>query len=90
MIYAFSNKNWAKLLSAFNIKNLSSLQEILNLKRAILLISDDRLDEISSLKEKIEANDVVITELPADEKSDFDKNEIKSLIKRALGISTPS
>ncbi len=85
-MYAFCNKNWAYLLKAFNVKNLDFPEQISQLQKTILLISDDKLKEIEHLRKKVEENEVVIIELPGTKNSSFNKKEIEFLLSKALGI----
>ncbi len=85
-MYALTNKNWRYLFKAFNVKVLSSSEEASKLRKTILFISDDRLKEIEFLKKKFDENEVIVTELPSSEESYYDKNELKYLISKALGI----
>jgi vacuolar-type H+-ATPase subunit F/Vma7 len=87
-IYSFANKNWTKLFKSFNIKNLKSIDEILLLKKAIVLLSDDKIDKISQFLNKLESSEVIITRLPSNPSSKLDKNELKALIAKALGITS--
>jgi len=85
-IYSLTNRNWEKLLQAFSVKNLQSAEEALELKKTILLISDDRLAEIKPWESKVKANEVILTELPGNGQSPFNKDELRTLIIKALGI----
>lgn len=73
-------------MKTFGIKSLSLAKDALNLKGTVVLVSGDRLDEVNNIRGKLEANEVIITVLPADASSDFDRDELKSLIVKALGI----
>jgi len=86
-IYFFTNKIWEKFLRIFGIKKLSFAQESLNLKKAIILVSDDKIQEFNNFQKKLEVNDVIITILPSDANANFNKNEVKALISKALGIA---
>lgn len=85
-IYSFANKNWTKLFKAFNIKNLASPEQALHLKKTIILASDDVAEKLDAFARKLEANEVIITRLPSNQNSHFDKNELKAIISKALGI----
>lgn len=87
-IYSYANKNWTKLLKAFNIKNLTSPEEALSFKKAIIFVSDDLSQQFSEFSRKLEANEVIITRLPSDNLSEFNKDELASIISKALGITS--
>jgi hypothetical protein len=85
-IYLFTNKIWEKIFKIFGIKNLDSAKQALNLKNAIIFTSDDRVDELKVFENKLQSNDVIITILPSNVNSNFNRDELKSLISKALGL----
>jgi len=87
-IFALVNDNWKKIFNIFNIEVLENKDGILNYKEAILLISEDKKSEIKDIEDKIEKREIIVTELPANENSKLEIEEIEKLINKVLGIST--
>jgi vacuolar-type H+-ATPase subunit F/Vma7 len=86
-ILALVNENWEKILKLFGVKIIKEGKEILNYQGAILLLSEDRKNEIETFLRKIEENEIIIGELPANKDSQFEIEDVQRLMSKILGFS---
>lgn len=85
-ILALVNENWSKLLRVFKIRIIEKKEEILNFKDSILLASEDKMVELQNILDKLEKNNIIIGELPANQFSKFELEDIKRLMAKVVGF----
>jgi len=86
-IAAFVNENWEKVLRVFGVEIIKEKNEILKNSINILFLSEDKKKEIEDILQKIEENEIIITELPSSKDSKSEIDNIQRLISKVLGIS---
>jgi len=86
-ILLFVNENWKLIFKPFNLKTIEDKNELLNYSDAILIISSDKKQEIEDIIEKLEENEIIISEIPGDKDSEFDIEEVERLITKVLGFA---
>lgn len=85
-VLAMVNENWAKLLKVFKIRIIETKEEILNFRDKILLVSEDKKPELQNILDELEEKNIIIGEIPANQFSEFDVEDIKRLMAKVVGF----